>query len=301
MRGAMPKTPPSLAFAVAAVGIASYAAMDAVMKDMSIVHGAYSAVLWRSVAGIVLLGPVFVARRGVWPRRAALALHIARGAVAGASLVLFFWGLARVPMAQTVALTFLAPLIAVLLAAATLGERIRRAAIGGSAVAGIGVLVIAAGQIQTQASGAALLGSAAIFGASILYAGSLILLRKQAQVTDPLEIALFTNIVVGALLLVGAPWYSAWPAAGYLPHIVGAAALGSVSGVALAWAYGRAEAQVLAPVEYTAFLWAALLGWCVFGEQVSRHTALGAVLIIAGCVLAVRGPAAPAPQTEAAA
>ena len=59
------------AFAVAAFGIASYSCMDAVMKGMSIAHGAYSAVLWRSVGGVVLMGPVFLARRTAWPGRRA--------------------------------------------------------------------------------------------------------------------------------------------------------------------------------------------------------------------------------------
>ncbi|PNB52718.1 EamA family transporter, partial [Pseudomonas sp. FW305-130] len=120
--------------------------MDVLMKGLSIASGAYSAVLWRSVAGVVLLGPVFVARRRPWPGRAALRLHALRGATAGISVVLFFWGLARVPMAQGVALTFLAPLIALYFAAALLGETIRRGAILGSIVASAGVLVIAAGE-----------------------------------------------------------------------------------------------------------------------------------------------------------
>ena len=292
----------NLAFAVAAVGIASYSVRDAIMKDMSILHGAYSAVLWRSVAGVALLGPVFLARRKAWPGRAALTLHVARGAIAGASVLLFFWGLVRVPMAQGVALTFLAPLIALFLAAATLGEQIRRAAIGGSVVASVGVLVIAAGQVQAHASTQVVLGSVAVVLASILYAGSLILLRKQAQVADPLEVALFTSIVLGGMLLLGAPWFSGIPPLDYVPHIFGAAVLGSLSAMALAWAYGHAEAQVLAPVEYTAFVWAALLGWWVFGEGVSLYTVAGAALIIAVCIFAVRGSTtAPAPQTEAAA
>ena len=300
MQRAMKPVSSSLAFAVAAAGIASYSVMDAIMKDMSILHGAYSAVLWRSVAGVFLLGPIFLARRKPWPGRGALTLHFARGAVAGASVLLFFWGLVRVPMAQSVALTFLAPLIALFLAAATLGEQIRRAAIGGSLVASLGVLVIAGGQVQAHASTQIVLGSLAVVVASILYAGSLILLRKQAQIADPLEVALFTSIVLGGLLLLGAPWFSAFPAASYVPHILGSAALGSVSAMALAWAYGRAEAQVLAPVEYTAFVWAALLGWWVFGETVSLYTVAGAALIIAGCVVAVRGStAAAAPQTQA--
>ncbi|HEU4959199.1 MAG TPA: DMT family transporter [Sphingomonas sp.] len=296
-----PASSPTLAFAVAAVGIAIYSCMDALMKGLSIDSGAYSAVLWRSLAGIALLAPVFVARRRPWPTRTALRLHLWRGAAAGGSVLLFFWGLVRVPMAQSVALTFLAPLIALYLAAATLGERIRRSAIWGSLVASFGVLAIALGEIAGQASTAHVLGSIAILAASLLYAVSLILLRRQAQVADPLEVALFTSVVLGGLLLIAAPWFSGLPSLDELPRVFAAAALGSASAVMLAWAYARAEAQVLAPVEYTAFLWSGLLGYLVFGERVSLYTFAGAALIIAGCIVAIRGTAAPAPQTEAAA
>lgn len=297
----MKRVSSGLAFSVAAFGIASYSVMDAVMKGMSITHGAYSAVLWRSIAAVVLLGPVFLLRRTPWPGRAALLLHFARGAVAGASVLLFFWGLVRVTMAQGVALTFLAPLIALFLAAVTLGERIRRAAIGGSIVASLGVLAIAVGQVQAHASAEVVLGSLAVVAASILYAGSLILLRQQAQVADPLEVALFTSIVLGGLLLIGAPWFSTMPAMHLWPGILGAAALGSFSAILLAWAYRHAEAQVLAPTEYTAFLWSMILGYLVFGEHVTAWTVGGALLIIAGCLVAIRGKVAPGPQTEAAA
>ncbi len=289
---------PATAFGVAAGGIAVYAGMDAIMKGLSIQSGAYFAVLWRSVAGVVLLAPIFIARGGRWPAWAALRLHLARGSVGGASVLLFFWGLVRVPMAQGVALTFLAPLIALFLAALTLGERIQRSAIGGSLVASLGVFAIAAGQVQARASEDMVLGSVAILVASVLYAGSLILLRRQAQAADPLEVALFTSIVLGGLLLIGAPWFAGVPRIEQLPAIVASAALGSVSAVALAWAYARAEAQVLAPVEYTAFVWSALFGWLVFAERVSPWTIGGALLIIAGCLVAVRRPI-PAPQTEA--
>ena len=290
---------PLAAFAVAAAGIAVYSAMDTLMKGLSIASGAYAAVLWRSLAGVALLAPVFLARRMRWPGAKALRLHVARGATGGASVLLFFWGLARVPMAQGVALTFLAPLIALFLAGLTLGERIRRAAIGGSLVASLGVLIIAAGQVQAHASDAVVMGSVAILAASVIYAVSLILLRQQAQAADPLEVALFTSVVLSGLLLVAAPWFGRVPTTDQLPVVFGAAALGSISAVALAWAYGRAEAQVLAPTEYTAFVWSALFGWLAFAERVSPYTVAGALFIIAGCLVAIRKPA-PGPQTEAA-
>ncbi|WP_277923209.1 DMT family transporter [Sphingomonas sp. CARO-RG-8B-R24-01] len=283
------------------MGIATYSAMDVLMKGLSITSGAYSAVLWRSFVGVMLLGTVFLLRRRASPGRAALKLHALRGATGGISVLLFFWGLVRVPMAQGVALTFLAPLIALFFAAVLLGETIRRAAILGSVIASLGVLAIAAGEVQAHASTAHVLGSLAIFAASIFYAYSLILLRQQAQVADPLEVALFTSIVLTGLLLVGAWWFAAVPSVAQLPAIGGAAVLGSISAIALAWAYSHAEAQVLAPVEYTAFVWAGMFGWWVFDERVSAYTVAGAALIIAGCVFAIRGTAAPAPQTEAAA
>jgi S-adenosylmethionine uptake transporter len=293
-------TPPAVAFAAASAGIAIYSCMDALMKGLSIASGAYSAVLWRSVAGVMLTGAVFLARRQRWPHNAALRLHALRGLAAGLSVLLFFWGLVRVPMAQGVALTFLSPLIALFLAAALLGERIRRAAILGSLVAAMGVLVIALGQAQAGASTETVMGSLAIVLASVLYAYSLILLRQQAQIADPLEVTLFTSLVIGVVLLLGAPWLATWPAIDQLAPIVGSAVLGSISALLLAWSYGRAEAQVLAPVEYTAFVWAALLGYLVFDERVSLFTVAGALLIVGGCLVAVRG-ASPVPQSEAGA
>ncbi|WP_254602870.1 DMT family transporter [Sphingomonas bacterium] len=295
-----PKTSPAAAFMVAGGGIAIYSCMDAIMKRLSIDSGAYSTVLWRSVAGVAITGSVFLARRRPWPGRDALNLHIARGLAAGASILLFFWGLERVPMAQSIALTFLAPLIALYLAAAFLGETIRRAAIAGSLVAVVGVLVIAAGEIRAEANADSLAGTVAIVVASVLYAASLILLRRQAQAADPLEVTVFTSLVIGTVLLAGAPWFSGWPAATQWPAIGAAAVLGTVSSVCLAWAYGRAEAQVLAPVEYTAFVWSAILGYLVFGERVSSFTLAGAALIVGGCIVAVRR-AMPVPMSEAGA
>ena len=292
---------PAFAFAVACLGMAIFCCMDAVMKGLSIAIGAYNAMLWRAIAGIPIAGLLFVVRRERWPDARRLWLHTQRSCAAGISVLLFFWGLVRVPMAQGVALTFLAPLIALYLAAAMLGESIRRAAIFGSLIASVGVFVIALGQARSGASTDTLYGSGAILIASVLYAWSLILLRKQAQLADPLEVTLFTSLVIGVVLLAGAPWFSGLPAIAQLPTIGLAAVLGSFSAMMLAWAYGRAEAQVLAPVEYTAFVWSALFGWWVFGEQVSLYTVAGAGLIIAGCLAAIRGTAAPAPQTEAAA
>ena len=281
-----------LPFLAAALGIGVYSLMDVLLRRLAIESGAYAAVLWRSVAGVALMAPVFVVRRRRWPRGRTLRLHLARGLAAGVSVLLFFWGLVRVTMAQGVAITFLAPLVAIFLAAAALGERVRRGALVGSGIAAAGVLVIAAGQVAAAAPADTLWGTAAIFAASIVYAVSLVLLRAQAQVADPLEVALFASLVIGGAMLPAAPWLAGWPSAAQLVPVAAAAALGSVSALLIAWAYARAEAQAIAPVEYTAFVWAALLGRAAFGERVSGWTVAGAVLIVGGCAVALRRPPA---------
>jgi S-adenosylmethionine uptake transporter len=73
-----------------------------------------------------------------------------------------------------------------------------------------------------------------------------------------------------------------------------------ISSLLIAWSYARAEAQRLVPVEFTAFIWAAILGAIVFGEIVLPLTVLGAAMIVGGCVIAARARHVPAPLTEAA-
>lgn len=283
---------PAAAFGVATLGIAVFSAMDAIMKGLSIEIGAYNAMLWRCIFGLAIGVVAFVAMRKSWPGRAALTLHFWRGVTAGASVLLFFWGLARVPIAQGVALSFVAPLVALYLAAVMLKEKVGKAAIWASLIAFSGVLVILAGQAEADMGPDAFRGAIAILLAAVLYAFNLVIARRQSLVADPVEIALFFNIVAGGLYALAAPWLAIVPGAGQLPLLAVSAAFAFVSMMLLAWAYARAEAQYLLPVEYTAFIWAALLGWWVFGESVSALTLIGAAMIVAGCLFAARRPPA---------
>jgi S-adenosylmethionine uptake transporter len=77
---------------------------------------------------------------------------------------------------------------------------------------------------------------------------------------------------------------------GALHDIAAGATLSVAAAMMVSWAYARAEAQVLVPVEYSGFLWAALFGWLFFAERVTLATVAGAVLIVIGCWIATRSP-----------
>jgi drug/metabolite transporter (DMT)-like permease len=280
---------PAIPFAVACVGIALFSLMDAFMKGLALGIGAYNAMLWRTIIGAILGGALFFARREKMPSRGAFRLHALRSSNGALMAVLFFWGIARVPLAEGIALSFIAPLITLYLAAVLLGEKISRYALFASAMAIAGVAVILAGRLGTEAhDDEALWGVGAIFISAILYAYNLILQRQQAQVATPGEVAFFQSLLAACFLGLASPWLAIVPNAPDWPAIGGAALLATCSLFLLSWAYGRAEAQVLVTVEYTAFIWAALFGWLMFSEPVTLSTLIGAVLIIIGCAVATR-------------
>ena len=289
-----------IAFAVATLGIALFSAMDAVMKGLSLAIGAYNAVFWRMLAGLVMSGILYCFARAPRPSAEAMRYHVIRGLVGTVMALTFFWGIARLPLAEAVALTFIAPLLSLYLAAVMLGEPVGRRAVFASVIGFAGVLVIVGARAGTPGD-RDLWGAASVLVSAMLYAYNIILMRQQALVAKPLEIAFYQYLIIGGVLALAAPFFAIFPSAEHWPGLGFAALLALVSLMLLAWSYARAEAHRLAPVEYTALIWAALFGLIFFDEQIAVSTILGAGLIVAGCVLAARTPSHPAPAAEAAA
>lgn len=283
-----PHTPLS-AYAASVAGIALFSIMDMVMKGLTLAIGTFPTLMWRSLIGIALSSIPFFVTRNPWPRGTTLRLHLLRGIMMVPMAILFFWGLARVPMAQAVALTFIAPLIALALAALILKEPIGKRTVSGSLAAFSGVVIIFIGQARADLGTEALLGSFAILCSAVIYAFNIIVMRRQAQSAGPIEIAFFQNLVIGAVLAASVPAIGA-PAlpTGHWGELFLAAALAIGSLMLLGWGYARAGAAYLSTTEYTAFLWAMLLGWWAFNETVSLFTLFGAALIVAGCLIAAR-------------
>ena len=275
-------------FAVAALGIATFAGMDVFMKGLSIAIGTYNAILWRTLIALLIVAALFLPRRIRWPSLSIIRLHVWRGVVTSLMAFLFFWGLVHVPLAEAIGLSFIAPLIALYLAAVLLNEQIGDKAIMASVIGLTGALVVIGGKLGGHYSDNVGQGIAAILLSAMLYAYNLILQRQQALIADPLEIAFFQNGTMLGVYLLFAPFWAVAPPYAMLPNLAAAALLGIASILLLSWAYARAEARILIPVEYTAFIWAALFGWLVFAEAITAATLVGTVLIVAGCLLAAR-------------
>jgi S-adenosylmethionine uptake transporter len=289
---------PVIPFSVAILGIATFAVMDGFMKSLATDLGVYNAMLWRTMIGLLLAAALFLPTRKRWPSRAVLRIHIWRGLITSVMATLFFWGLIYVPLAEAIGLSFIAPLIALYLAAILLKEKIGREAVLASIIGFSGAMVIIAGKLGSDYSDSVAWGMLAILISALMYAYNLILQRQQALVAQPLEIAFFQNATVLSVFLLFAPFWAVAPDMASIPALSAAAAVGITSLMLLSWAYARAEARVLIPVEYTAFIWASLIGWLFFNESLTYSTVGGTALIVCGCVIATRQKAAPLAHVE---
>ena len=281
----------TIPFAVACLGIAIFCVMDALMKELGLALGAYSALLWRTGAGVAITGALYLFTRPAWPAPRLLRLHVGRGVLVAAMASLWFHAITLVPLAEAIAISFFAPLLATWLASLFLKETISARAVAGSCLGLAGVGVIVAGRLGAPHGDRIVEGIAAVIASAVLYAANLVIQRHQAQQAVPQEIAFFQTGTVMLCLLPFAPWAAVTPAGVQWPLIAAAALFASISLLMLSWAYARAEAQILVTTEYTGFVWLALLGWWFFDEALTWTTLAGAVLIVIGCLLAVRQPA----------
>jgi S-adenosylmethionine uptake transporter len=290
---------PARAFVAALGAVAVLSIMDATMKHLVLVIGILAVSVWRSAANLLISSALYLPRRLPWPIRRTLAIHVSKGVIVTVMAALFFWGIGRVPLAQALALTFIAPLLALLLAAVFLGEEVGKRTMVGSLGAFVGVVIIVYGQTTSGAASEVLLGSAAIIGSALCYAVNIVMMRWQALAAKPLEINFFQSLTVMvtwllAMAFAGVPQ---WPAGQW--HWIALAALLSTAGTLLfAWAYARGPASYLSVTEYSGFVWAAALGWLVFGERVSLYTLVGALLIVGGCIIAARGKITEPPEMD---
>lgn len=289
-----------LPFVAAAAGVGFLSLMDAFMKEAALATGTYTATVLRSLIAAAIIAPFWLWRRKVWPVKAALKLHIERGIISALMALSFFYALTKLPIAEAIAISFIAPLVALYLARVLLGEEIQAKAIFASILGLVGTFVIIGGKIgQGEFDDDTAYGLAALIFSALLYAYNFIVIRKQSQLAGPVEIATFHSGVGGAVLLIAAPFVATPIATAALLPILAASLLTLAGAMAIAWAYARAEAQALVPMEYTGFLWASLFGWLFFREAVTWPTIAGTALIVTGCWIATRNSGAKRAVAEA--
>jgi S-adenosylmethionine uptake transporter len=232
---------------------------------------------------LVLLPFVLWRHRG-WPRVHRLPVHALRGALMALATLLFFAALARMPMAEAIAIFFVEPLILTLFSALFLGETV-----GWRRVAAI--LVGFAGALLVIRPSYAAFGTAALLplGTAVCFAGYLALSRSLSRDGDALTMQ-FTTGVVGGIVMTMA-LVAGWavditvlnpvvPDGNALVLMVGMGVVATTGHLLLTQAFRFAPAGILAPFQYLEIISATALGYLVFGDLPDDLTVIGVAIIV---------------------
>ncbi len=272
----------------AAAGIAVLSIMDAVIKGMSASYPTFQVAFLRFACGSLVAVVVIAAMRPGWPSRETVTANMMRSVIAVVTAVSFFYALAKLPLAETLVLSFLSPMFIALFGLLMLKERVDARIIGAIVIGFAGTLVVVLGQTGDTGSARSWAGVAAALASAVTYALSLVLLRQRAQRDKFLHIVLFQSI--GPAILVAPFAFFVWQPLN-LAHIAWfmlMGILGFVGHILMTTAYAKAEAARLAPLEYTALIWAAGIGYGVFSEVPTWATVGGGALIIMAALLTSR-------------
>lgn len=277
----MPRSP----ILLAAIGMALLCVMDGLVKRMAPTYAVPEVTFARYVMGLVFTLALWRARGSHPFDRAMLRFHFARGLVIALAGLGFFYGMRVLPLAEAITISFVAPLMVPFAARAFLGEALRPISLAAAAVGFAGVVLAEWG--QPLGFGSARLGAVgAVLGGATFYAVTLVLLRARAGSDGPARTGVLGSLFPALWLAPLAIGLGTPPPLGDLPLFGLIGLLGTAGMWCLALAYARAQAQQVAPLEFTALFWSALVGFVGFGERPRAGLFLGAGVIIGAALLA---------------
>ncbi len=235
----------------------------------------------RYALGVAILLPMMI-RSGwaVFYTRRPLR-HALRGGVHGAGVLLWFYAITSLPIAEVTALGYTSPIFVTIGAILFLGERARAATIIAVIIGFAGVLVIVRPGFETISLGAiAILCSAPLFACSQLLVKTLV--REDSSITTVIYLSLF------ATLTISVPALSVWqaPGARELALLALAAGFATSSHVLLAQGLKWVDVSLAQPAEFLRLVWATLAGFVLFGEVPGVWVLVGSVIVVGSVTIA---------------
>lgn len=209
--------------------------------------------------------------------------HAARSIFNLVTMLTFYYALERLPLADTVAIGYAAPLVMTALSVPLLGEQVGWRRWSAVIIGFVGVIVI----LQPSPAG---ISSGALFAlvAAVCYALTLVTSRQLSTTESSHTIlfyySVFVVIALGALM----PWMWVAPRLQDLWIILFVGIAGSFGQFFLNQAFRYGEVSLLAPLDYSGLIWAILLGIVLWGDMPTPAVLAGSTIVIGAGVYIVR-------------
>lgn len=262
---------------MALVAFALYATHDVLIRVLGETYNVLQLMFYMAVFGLPMLMVMAIADPQPQSLRARnpgwLAVRVAMVMISAAAA---FYAFTVLPLAQVYAVLFATPLMITLLAIPMLGERVGLHR-GLAVVVGlVGVLIV-----LRPGSAAFSLGHLAALVSALAAAINSIVVRKIGREESSLVMLIYPMLTIGlAMGVLMVPVYVPMTLAD-LGIVAVIAALALIAMQFSIGAYRRADAALVAPMQYSQILWATLFGVVLFDESPTLHTAAGTLLIIA--------------------
>jgi len=223
-----------------------------------------------------------------------------RGGVHTLAVILWFFAMARIPIAEVTAMNYLSPVYVTIGAALFLKEKLPPRRLAAVIVALIGALIILRPGIKAVEPGhIAMLGTAVMFAAGYLVA---------KQLSDELAPAVIVGMLSITVTIGLAPFaWAVWvpPTTAQLGWLFLVACFATAGHYTMTLAFAAAPLTVTQPVTFLQLVWAVLLGWLAFGEAIDGWVVTGGLVIMASVsfitwreAFARRSVTPPAPATK---
>lgn len=204
-------------------------------------------------------------------------LQVLRGTLAVLSATAYIFALRYVPLADAVAVSFVAPFMVTVMGALFLGEKVGWRRWSAVTIGFIGTLIVVRPGLGVVHPAVML-----VVGAATAFALRQVLSRVLAASDRTATTVAYTAIASVLLLSGPLPFFWRTPGSGWeVALLVGMAACGALGELLVIRALEIAQAIVLAPVHYSLILWGTFYGWLVFDQLPDRWTWLGAAIIVA--------------------
>ena len=270
------------------VSVLLFAAMSSFIRVSGQHFPLGQVVFFRSAFALVVVVLIYAWRREL---RAAVTTrrfpgHVFRGGQGILGMFLNFAALARLPLMDSTAISFASPLITVALAAVVLKERVRAYRWSAVVIGFGGVIVMLWPYLDIYSlfyvgTAERTVGAICAILGAISNAGTVIQTRRLTDTETTSSIVFYFSLIcmiAGACTLPFA-WITPSPPEFLMLAAIGV--LGGLSHILLTESYRYAPTSVITPFDYTAMLWAFLIGYFVFGELPSLFVYIGAGIVVA--------------------
>jgi drug/metabolite transporter (DMT)-like permease len=234
---------------------------------------------FRGFFSVLLLLPMIVTGRVQPWRSKHIQGHFWRTFMGSCSMVLGFYAISMLSLADATALAFSQPLFSVILAAIVLHEKVRWRRWTATIVGFIGVLVMVrpgSGSLQPGA----IVGLLNAFSVAI----SVLLVRRLSATEAPLMILTQFAIFSTILLALPAFWFWRWPSPFGWALAVGVSITATLGQYFWVQAFASGEMSAVAPFDYLRLPFAVFVGWLIWGDLPMIWTYLGASIVIASAL-----------------